>query len=604
MIIKKLLLVVILSLLCNFSCSATKVNCEIYTRASLEINGYSHIEPQIFGLNAYEGANQFDYNGPYGSKTGYKFLNTYGIESIGMSGNIPWVFPRGTNTFQKELTLQQVNSWFDNGASWYFNSYGGGDRYVQGRILPTIKKYTSAIPWLFLVGTSPFGENRKGRYPINWERWSLAATRYIGLALKANPDLTYVHLLNEPNSHWFKAGKGGTDYANFFLQAATAIHTAYPQIKIGGPVLCWPPTFPEDQTHCSPWYTWRSYSKPLIDIAHKQLDFFDFHAYDYRADGNILAGEIHIIAAYSKALYNKWLRSAITESNIGINDEQWANRSEHYNLRTVPMIKQTMALLKYPDKVFVRQVHDFSALLHCNYRFRNSGDIPPTPMMEFYKIMKPLRGTRLFVKGNSKDVMIEAAQGRKYIVVALFNQASTNVNIRINLRGIHDYAVSDAQGEILDAKSLRPFSVKADESIMLPPQSLAVITYRLKYARPPKYMFSIKEYFADGDSVMQFSKLNEPLSYTIELPSDIAKAKNAKLCFGIKGPASKETWLVDIDNDTYKFTNPGAYHELLLRKIPHSGKHAVLLTQISGTNNVANCISFVSLKIGKIHLLK
>ncbi len=577
----------------NIAQPATSHTLIVHIDTVLDVNGYSKIEPQMFGLNAYEGANQFDAAGRYGNPVGYKFLNTYGVDSIGMAGNIPWVFPRGTNIFYKPLTVNEVDEWFantKNGAWYYFTRYGGGDRYVQGRILPTIRKYTKSEPWLYIVGTTPFGMD-KGRCPLNWERWSRAASGIIGLARRADPKFTYVHLLNEPNSHWFKSGHYGKDYADFFLQAATTIHKEHPGIKIGGPVLCWPPTWPDNKD----WYTWTSYSKPLIDVANKELDFFDFHAYNNQAEGKVLEGEIHVVTAYAKSVFNKWLRSAITETNFRLSLEEWRSYKKQYNKRTLPLIRQTMSLLKHPDKVFVRQIHDFNNFtLNGHWRFRGDGDMKITPMMQFYKIMKPLRGVRLSVDNKNSAIMAEAAGNKTNIVVAVFNSSSNTTDI--NIKGLPDHAEASVTGEIIDATGLHSLVFNENNSISLPANSLVVVTYHLAKPIPLNKAIKIREYFASNGAVMKSAVPGIKNEYIIKTGSEISGKNENYLCFGTKGPAASGNWKVTVNNESHTINSPGPYYELKLTKKLQPNSQTVSIEQLAGESNKCNRISFVSLK--------
>lgn len=512
----------------------------------LAVNGYSDIESQMFGVTAYQGASWFD---PLqGGATGTKLVQG-GIESVGFPGILGWVMPPGGTKLSAD----------DQGVRKLFFDYRLTDRYVYGRILPATRAM-GAEPWIYLLGGPP-GTTDEAGVPTDLESWTNAAVAYTGMCLEADPKFTYMHLLNEPNSHWFRTKHSGTDYANVFLHVAGAIKAKYPQIRIGGPVLCWPPTWPAHQPGQPEWYTWDWYGKPLIDIAHGQLDFMDWHSYSIPARD--LEGEISIVTAYAQTRYGKWLRNAITETNPS--SKVMNDRPEHYRLRTFPMMVQLLTLLGHPDKIFCQQMHDLHAA-----SYRITGD-PPTPTQEMFGILKPLRGRRLYARTSESGLIVEAAMRDKTLAVAVLNPSAEPLRISPMLKLPKSAEVKQVSARALDVNSLRDVAIDTDGFLEVPAQGLAVIEYTLSAAPEVPSTVSEREFFSRD--VMAVVPGSRSLSTTITVPADaLRQARRATLSFGIKGPSAGSVWRVNVSGEAVQVQSPGSYVRVPLRKVPRSGQ--------------------------------
>jgi hypothetical protein len=67
-----------------------------------------------------------------------------------------------------------------------------------------------------------------------WKWWETLFVGSFRTLRKFDPTLTYLHIWNEPNAHFWKDGKDGSHYADFFLHIATSLKAAFPDVKIGG----------------------------------------------------------------------------------------------------------------------------------------------------------------------------------------------------------------------------------------------------------------------------------------------------------------------------------------------------------------------------------
>jgi hypothetical protein len=243
-----------------------------------EVNGVSIVPDGLFGVTAY--------NGPEiaTDERWRTLLMDSGLRWVGMPAAPDWLLP-------PEAPPGFAAGWADTPAGAAFL-----DQRRRGYHIPSCLKAWRDIgvePMLYLgfEGIFKWPDSGDGKprpeampplFPVSprdIERAAVEWAEYVALFRRVDPGLTWVHLENEPNADWFKWRKGGQDYATIFKEVAHAIKTRNPGVKVGGPVLCWPPSWSPSQYRDSPWYTWGGWTLPLIETAGKQLDFFDFHLY-------------------------------------------------------------------------------------------------------------------------------------------------------------------------------------------------------------------------------------------------------------------------------------------------------------------------------------
>ncbi len=531
--------------------------CVVSVKTGLSINGFARIEPEIFSLTAYEGAPDFD------SKAGTKgidFCREYGIEGIGFPANMGWVFDRN---WWKTMSLAQIDAWFDEGhAAEHFRNYGAWTaRYVYGRILPNLRK-VGTRGFLYLYGPEPpFNGCDSGDCA---RKWIHVSNRYIDLCLKADPKLKYFHLFGEPNARWFRFNAGAEDYARFFNQWATETHKRFPQIKLGGPVTWGTPTRNAQ---------WDGWCKTLLDTAHANLDFLDWHSYG--GTSTKLEGDLHVVTGYGKMLYGKWIRNVVSETNINVGSRKsWHDRRIHYTKRAVAMMKQTFAFLRHPDKIFSRQFHDYAAWAGSyDARFLGDDTMPVTPMMLLYKAFKPLRGQRLVTRNPFPDVQLEAAVNDHRLCIALANTGPRRKRIPLAITGLERFKVVQTSAKQLTVEGLADITLPEDLVIDLPADSLLVAVITTQRPIQPTRSLRRWEYFGE-----RFLTRLGPIGHwqadtTIRLGETVRRqATSATLRFGIV--AQEETtgqhWEVEIDGQAFSLTGPVPFCELRLPRVPQS----------------------------------
>ena len=563
---------------------------------ALSINGFEQIERQVFGLTAYEAPDVVEYPESW-------HFSEWGVECVGLAGNFNWVLPRNP----KPLDAAGVDAWFGDAAAdakharWFMTKYPGpgSDRYVAGRIVPLLAA-DHVEPFVYLLGLVP-GSADANQLPADFNLWARFAGHYVTLLKGIEPKLKYVHVTNEPNGFWFKSGKYGKDYAQLLNSAAKAIREKNPDVQVGGPVLCWPPTWPPSQTGQKDWYTWDHWSKGVIDGCGASLAFYDWHSYD--VDPQAIEGELHIVTAYARVKQGRWLRNAITEINYGLSKADWKNRDAHYRKRVLPMMREFMRALRNPDKIFNQQVHDFNAWVGdpgC-FRWRPDADGKPTPMMELYRIFKPLRGVRLAVESTPAGIMAEAATQGNQLAVALANPGGKPWTGVLEMRNLDAGRVAKVRAWTLDVTSLRPVEgLTFGGAVTLAPESITVVTFELKQSLEPKNRLLREEFFADA--VMQPIPADGKLTFAFHRGSGAqTNVESASIRLGFKGPSSKMRWELSIDGQDIVVEDPGAFTEIRLTRPPQRWPVELTL-QREGTPEEperANFLSFASIVLDR-----
>jgi hypothetical protein len=560
--------------------------CVVEPHTDLFINGHGSIEPQIFSLTAYEGGSDFD---PVknGAK-GLEFCQEYGVEGLGFAFPPGHMTPPQPKHFWNDMTMDEVRHWLKDpqGAQKRFDH--GPMPVVFGRVLPALREI-GVQPFMYAYGPEPGTSGCKEGDCA--ERLIEVSTHCIGMWLKAYPEFRYAHLWGEPSARWFRLDCGGhtcgaADYAEFFNRWAKAVHERYPQMKLGGPVHWGTPT-----THTG----WEGWCKTLIDEAHEELDFLDWHAYGTPSIS--LEGDLHASTAYAKMNYGKWLRHSVSETNNAQNflkRDEWYDYATHYRKRVPFMAEQTFRFLRNPDKVFDRQVHDYSAWAGTyNVKFSGHDALPQTPMMHMFRIFKPLRGRRVVTENPFDDVMLEAAVLDDRLTVALMNLSPEPRRVPVSI-GFAAGDVTDRSAAILTADG--PVEYEAppasqDTVFDMPALSIVVAVYRTFVPVKPAKRIRRWEYFSD-DLMMQVTPNGLwQVETTIRLNDVVRRsAASATLRFGINRNDDfvPPSWTVRVDGEPYVIEKTTHFEELRLRAVPEGN-----LVRVSVTCNEPPPIDYV-----------
>jgi hypothetical protein len=538
----------------------------------------SQIQPGVFGVTAYEGGSLF------ADGNGSQWAAEWGVDSVGFPLNVEdYNLPEpplanGSKAGcpgPTQITEAELRAWWDptnpTGAARPFHGVWPNNIYPWGNWIPNMAG-GGAEPFAYLLGnTWGNGEcaTNLGGPPRNATLWGVAHGLSLVLAQHTCPELRFAHIGNEPNAGWYKRvpHDTGQAFASFFSEAAAAIKTVVKgegggSVYLGGAVMCWGPL--DGGPGLSQW----SWISELIDASlhvgrapptpagTNVLDFVDFHAYgNGEANANRIEAEVHMVAAYAASRHHVHMPSAVTETSWRLGSwAEWANHSHHFNKRTLPRLRQMMAALAHPDKIFSVQEHDMGADAGGKFRFAGCGaasssgggggggggsgcecgDTMPngtrvcaTPEMEMFRALRPLRGVRLDrsvdgVNDATDDLKFEATLnpaistfGAVVLAAANFGGASVAITLRLDpgWTTTVDNMLAPWSAVVLDGVSFRmvaaprpthgggPSHDSVAIELVLPAESLLTLTMPLTRPHTLGSMHRYTEVFADDVGV-------------------------------------------------------------------------------------------------------
>jgi len=533
------------------------------------INGVDQIPGAVFGVTAYEGA-------PWPADPQWQeILADSGIACLGFPGSIGAAVPPDKKPWASE---DEVWAWFESEAAVREITDGPlyGARYLYGKILPACRRL-GIQPMMYL-----FGED----YPTAAEAYAAEYAGYVSLLKRVDPELRWVHILNEPNAYFWRDGKGGGDYAELFTAVAGAIKEKCPDVMVGGPVLCWPPAWPPAQVGKPNWYTWDDWTMPLIKTAGELLDFFDFHY--YRLEPDIAAEEV---AAVANAMYlerGRRIPVAITEFGPApgaLTRDGWADPTTHYMIRTLGIQRLLMLYLERPATVMTAQLHDLHAMAgsYCAKFLKGPDpeDQPPTYYM--YRLWRHFRGTRLKPQCPEGPVKAMAALNHGAAVCMVFNDQKFSREIEVSLTGVPDQLRSRTQATArweciyLDKEAnelMRTSGV--GNHFRAQPYSTYAVLFDMPEAWQPTRTAQRVELF--GDTVMnEFEQVGQALPINIRIPPEaIANAVSARVRVGLLGSKPSDRIVMTIGSHSYQLAAGTYFQEIPLASLPRPGTTTVV----------------------------
>ena len=529
-----------------------------------EINGVSRIQSAVFGVTAYEGA-------PWPATPEYQnALRQSGISCLGFPGSIGWCAPGEL----PEDGAAGVEAWYESDEALREITSAeplNGARYMYGQILPACRKL-GIEPMMYILGGSHWSMGDH-EIPKNNELYAVQAAAYVALLKRIDPKLRWVHLLNEPNSHWYEAGKGGKDYAEMFKIVAAAIKKKCPDVMVGGPVLCWPPAWPPGQTNFPNWYQWDSWTMPLIRTAGETLDFYDFHYYGARPD--IAVEEVATVAGALYLHRGRRIPVAVTECGTRMTPEEAADPTTHFMTRTLTWERIVMAYLDRPATVMTMQMHDLHAMAGGAFQFMKSPDPNnQLPTCEMYRVWRHFRGTRLAATVERGPVKVMAAMNGKTAVCMVFNDQAVAREVEVSLRGV------EVDGPVMGRWECIYLDRGANEMVRgsgrgarfrAPPYSTCAVLFDLPGGREPTRVARRVEFF--GNRVMnEFEQVGQHLPVSLRVPAQaLAGATSARVRVGLLGSKASDRLTMTLGREAYPLAGGTYFQEVDLGHLPTAG---------------------------------
>jgi len=422
-----------------FGGDAVEVSVRVDT--AREVNGVSVVPDGIFGITAYEGQERAT-----DERWSALFQNS-GMRWVGLGGHTGWLPAEPPPGFAAGWADTPVGASSLDRAGPGYHTPGCVKAFRDIGIESMLYAGMRGIwKWPDSGDGKPRPESMPPTFPLtarDVERAAVEWGEYVALLKRVDPGLTWIHLENEPNAHWFRYGikQGDPDYFTMFRAVAKGIKARNPGVKVGGPVLCWPPSWPPNQIGYPSWYTWDSWTMPLIETAGDDLDFFDFHLYS--GGSTIGLEEVQTVA---NAM---WLKSGqrkpvlITEHGTYLTDDDMRFVERVWEKRIALWQLQVMDFLDFqPDKVISLQSHDLSAMAGGNFKiFKSLDSDDQFALAKMYQTWAPLKGRRLLASSPDPAVRVLAAQnvsrltGQGRLALVLVNSSDQGKQVTVRLDG-------------------------------------------------------------------------------------------------------------------------------------------------------------------------
>jgi hypothetical protein len=584
------ILAVASTLLVLASLDASAVTITVDAGVGVVLGDQAEVSARLFGLTAFEGFPTVVGNHDYRARV--QALRP-GVFRFG--GVMSWFAPERFDP-----------AWYDTpeAARQFEQSLLLGARYPYGRFLPVVREMGAES--MFSFGNPPaylaLGDSGN---PADSDQWAEMCAGYLSLWRKFDPGLRLVQVWNEPNASWFrdprlKPGESGAElHIEMANKVSRALKARFPDVQVGGPVLCWPPSWPANQTGMKPWYTWDLWTVPWLQGTRGIMDFFDFHVYNVAPDD--FQVQCEMVAAAAQAIQGRKLPLWITESGYDLAAEERGQTAAHWQKRVLPYERLLLqGMLPQADKVAGNLVHDLAA-----QAFRVLGDPEaPEPMYWLLWILRDLRGARLVAESDDPAVTTYATVEADRVTVVAFNDSgqSQEVALRAALPGGWWTGPSvRAIGQDEDGRLTRP-QLKVGEfrheppgavgTLELPPFATASVSFRLDHFATPARQRVSTECF--GDQTLQFLQGGEAVRVTIGLPEGVQG--QAALRLGLLGATGAERLQVRLNGRDLP-ARATALQDLPLGDLALGAANELVVRLVEPVDNPQLAVGFASLVV-------
>ena len=510
----------------------------------LVLGTQDRVSSNLFGLTAFEGFPRVVADMDYRAR-----LLTLRPGCIRLAGNIAWCSPKTADP-----------KWYETPAALreFTTVLLFGSRYPTGRFLPTIRQL-GGEPMCSLGGVPKALRYPETNNPADFEQWAEMCAGYVSLWKRLDPGLRWVQIWNEPNAKWSRdprtQGENGVSAAELHIRMANAVGRAikarFPDVKIGGPVLCWPPAWPPNQKGQTPWYTWKLWTLPWLRETRETVDFFDFHVYDVTADD--FAVQLEMVANAAEQVQRRRIPIWITESNYHVKKDNKARAVAIWEQRVLPYARFLFrGVLAQADKLAGNLMHDLHAREWAI--LPNSAD-DPTLTYWLLWVFRDLRGLRIVADSAIPNVTTAATVEEDRVTVVVFNDSNADRTIPLDVSMPCGYWTGPTVRAFgpdpelggrrlkLDPKTER-HGGKALCQLQLPAHALASVSFRMNGFVEPRRRRLVREFF--GDRTLAFIQSATPVSVRISRPTNRQSEARYFLRLGLLGTTGKEpiacTW--------------------------------------------------------------
>ena len=509
-------------LLVPVSPTSASVTVTVNAHTNLVLGHQRDISANMFGITAFQGFPTVVADRDYRAKVAALRPGCFRFP-----GNVGWFAP-------KEDDLAWYGS--EQARRDFETTLLYGARYAYGRFLPVVRNL-GAEPMVSLGGPPPYLAQEGTGNPSDFDKWAEYCAAYVGLWKQFDPSLRLVQVWNEPNASWYKdprANDKGTSAADLHIEMANkvgrAIKSRFPDIQVGGPVLCWPPGWPPNQKGQHPWYSFDGWTRPWLRDTKDAVDFFDFHVYNVSPDDFVVQTEM--VYNEARLLQGRHLPIWITESSYNLTEEERQDPVAIWQKRMLPYERLLLrGMLPQTDKLAGNLYHD----LHASHHTLLPGDaFEPDPMYWLLWILRDLRGTRVVADSADTDLLAYATLEDDRVTVVLFNDSDSakKADLSVSMptgywtgprtRAIGQNTQGACERTSLAAKFARDGG-KASSTFELPALATVSLNFRMQNFAQPRSARVVREYF--GDKTLQFLEHGEPISVQIDVPeTDAAKA--------------------------------------------------------------------------------
>ncbi len=547
----------------------------------------SAISSNLFGLTAFEGFTSVVADPDYRAR-----VLAIRPGCVRLAGNVAWYAPAADEPGGLETPAA---------ARLFEQTLLFGNRYPTGRFLPLVRQL-GAEPMCSLGAPPPYLTQAGTSHPSDLSRWADYCAGMVALWRRHDPAFRLVQIWNEPNASWFRdprAGKGGgalhhIEMANL---VARRLKARFPNLLVGGPVLCWPPSWPPDQQGQQPWYTWDQWTVPWLERTKDTIDFFDFHVYGVSADD--LAVQCEMLVNQAELTQQRRLPVWITESNYDLRPEELNDAQAIWTKRVLPYERFLLSgVLPQADKLAGNLYHDLHAR---SYTLLPRGADDPDPMYWLFWVLRDLRGTRLVADIDDPLVKVVATLEEDRVTVVLFNDSPTERAVPFAAylpggwwTGPECRSIGQGPDGALARLNLAPKLERnrqgAAGPVTLPAWATLSVSFRLDRFHQPSRERRRQETF--GDATRRHLAGTAPV--TVQLPRPADARGPAVLRLGLLGATGQEPLAATLNGRPLPIAAK-ALQEVPLASVPLGDRNTLAVRLTAPVANPRLAVAFASL---------